>query len=62
MKEKIRCEEDTRRRFRVVCPHCGHVHEDSFDFTESGEQNCEDCNAVFDLEIDIEPKYTTTKR
>ena len=31
-----------------VCPHCGHVHRDSFEWEEDeGTQECEQCGKAF---------------
>lgn len=49
----------------VVCPHCGHVHSDSYEWIrDSGNNNeaevdCCDCGKTFFMEWDWSVSYTT---
>lgn len=55
---------DTHRQESIVCPHCGHVHRDSWDLqADSGKYECENenCEKTFFCEREIEVSYSTTK-
>jgi hypothetical protein len=55
---------DTEHRETIVCPHCGHEHEDSQDWgcpdvewTEPGQ--CAHCEGEFEWSRDITVTYST---
>ncbi len=45
----------------IVCPHCGHTYQDSFEFSESGEEKCDECKKPFSFERNISCSYSTEK-
>lgn len=51
---------DTELEFNAICPHCGYEHMDSWDMGE-GENNCYDCERLFNMERVVDVSYTTTK-
>lgn len=52
---------DTEFTDQVTCPHCGHVHGDSWEMSE-GEHACHNCELTFEIERHVEVTYTTTKK
>lgn len=46
-----------------VCPYCGEKQKDA-EIYESGEHEleCEDCGEYFDIELEYEPFFTSTKK
>ena len=54
-------EEGTDREDLPVCPWCGEIHQDSFDM-EDGEQNCQECDKPFIVEIIREYYFNTVKK
>ncbi|HWL09772.1 MAG TPA: hypothetical protein VNQ76_15300 [Planctomicrobium sp.] len=44
----------------IVCPWCGDVYSDSFEYDE-GEMNCQRCGNLFDMSRCVEVSYTTSK-
>lgn len=51
---------NTRDLDVVVCPWCGHKHDDGWDRSE-GPQNCNFCDQPFDLEKEMTVTYTTRR-
>ena len=48
---------------KIVCPYCGHKFINSFEYSESEEDvPCQSCDKKFDLSVDVEIYYTTSKR
>ncbi len=45
----------------ITCPHCGYVFSDSWEMNE-GEHDCPDCGRTFEVWIDVEVTYCTTKK
>lgn len=46
----------------IVCPHCGHEIEDSFEFgVDSGNEKCSKCDKEFFFERYTEVIYSTRK-
>lgn len=45
----------------IICPHCKHEFDDSWEVEDSGETECERCEQTFYLEIETVTKYTTKK-
>jgi protein-arginine kinase activator protein McsA len=44
----------------VVCPACGYVHGDSWEFEDyDNEFECHECYAVFEFQRNIEITYST---
>lgn len=54
---------DTYRKKDIICPHCDHEFQDSWEFIETDldKINCESCGAAFYLQVETEVKYTTSK-
>lgn len=50
----------TSNTLSIVCPHCGHVHSDSWDYSE-GEHDCSLCERAFTLSRFTSVTYTTKK-
>jgi transposase-like protein len=47
---------------RVICPHCGHEHDGSWEWSEDGEPHtCHACNKQFMWERNVEVSYSTWK-
>lgn len=50
----------------VVCPWCGHVYQDSWEFFRRGETEgkarCEQCNKPFFIWQEMQVTYTTAKK
>lgn len=50
------------RNDEVVCPHCNHSHNDSWEFDDDDDEaTCESCGKDFHLQIETQRKYTTSK-
>ena len=46
----------------IVCPYCGHVYQDSWDFDgDSGETWCGECEKLFFYQRDFDVYYDTEK-
>lgn len=45
----------------IVCPHCGYEFGDSWEFPESGDYKCPDCDNKFKFQREIEVTYSTEK-
>lgn len=44
----------------IVCPYCGHVHQNSFELTKDEDtMECENCNKEFEYVRNIEITYST---
>jgi DNA-directed RNA polymerase subunit RPC12/RpoP len=52
---------ETFRTGQIVCPYCGHIDNDSWEYTESGEVFCGECHKEFYMERCVDIKYTTLK-
>ena len=51
-------EYDTDYTDEVVCPHCGHKHNDSWEI-EEGEYQCDECDGKFHVTINTTITYST---
>lgn len=46
----------------IVCPHCDHVHRDSWEFSgDDGEIECYECGEKFHYTRDVYVTYSTSK-
>lgn len=49
---------------KIVCPYCGHEHEDSFEMVDLDENNdtatCHNCGKEFEVEIEKSIDYSTS--
>lgn len=45
----------------IVCPHCGYEYSDSWEMTDSGVEECENCCKEFKFEREVEVTYSTYK-
>ena len=47
----------------VICPHCGHIYRDSWEYNgdDGTVQECIECSEKFILYIDFEVHYCTEK-
>ncbi len=54
---------DTKFTENITCPFCGHEDTDSWESNDwSGTvQNCESCDEEFNLTVEIDVSYTTSK-
>lgn len=56
---------NTDYQWRPVCPHCGHVHQNAwewpFDIGEELEHECGRCGEPFVCERQVEVTYSTRK-
>ena len=58
----MRDEYDHTSTDEVVCPYCGYIHMDSFDFPDSFEDYaCDNCGEKFDMQREYTVEYTTYK-
>lgn len=51
---------DTDFEDEAVCPHCGYKHSDSWEMSD-GECSCSNCDRAFELTINTEVTYSTSK-
>lgn len=56
MKDTKYCRDD-----HVICPHCDHLHIDSWEFSHDGTWFCERCDKEFYLSIETTVMYVTSK-
>lgn len=54
-------DEDTSYGDDIVCPYCGCVYEDTYEWNDSGEYTCDDCVNNFSYSKDISISYSTEK-
>lgn len=45
----------------VVCPYCGYIHEDSWEFDDNGRYECNHCGKEFEFERIVDVHYTTSR-
>jgi DNA-directed RNA polymerase subunit RPC12/RpoP len=48
----------------IVCPYCGHVHGDSWEYggdSECFEVDCAECEKKFDVTRNVSVTYTSSK-
>jgi hypothetical protein len=45
----------------AVCPYCGYEHRDCFEWSDSGNVECEKCDKTFWCDREVEVTYTTSK-
>jgi transcription elongation factor Elf1 len=46
----------------ITCPHCNHEHSDSWEFgTDNGTRECYNCGVEFNVDVNIEVTYSTSK-
>jgi hypothetical protein len=43
----------------LVCPYCGHPHEDDGEMNEAGDHQCSSCDKHFKYEVDYSVSYTS---
>ena len=53
-------EKETLYENNPVCPICGAEQQDSYEFEDIQEHNCDDCGALLRIDRDIEVTYSTT--
>ena len=52
--------EDKYYEDEITCPYCGHVHSDSYEYSDSeDEQECRQCGGVFSYERYVEVTYSS---
>ena len=51
---------DTDYMDDIVCPYCGYVHTDCFEWSD-GENECSDCERKFEMYRDVTVTYSTSK-
>ena len=58
---------DTFATQEVVCPHCGHEHQDSFEFHRNStlsfnvQAECDKCEKIFYFDVEFQPYYYSRK-
>jgi transcription elongation factor Elf1 len=52
---------DCQQNILPKCPHCGHDHEDYFEFDKDGTYTCEECGKQFELEVETVLMFNTRK-
>lgn len=45
-----------------ICPYCGYEQDDSYEFEDYNEVECENCEEIFFLEVHSEITYSTKKK
>lgn len=50
---------DTIGTDEPICPHCGYVHQDAFEWSDEGIRNCRKCRKPFAYERNVEVTYDT---
>lgn len=43
----------------AVCPRCGEIFEDSWEYSDGDEEECPECSCKFDITVNKEESYTT---
>lgn len=61
MNTKPITEDDCFHTKDVVCPWCGYVHQESYEFPGDGEDECEDCGKRFRYSRTVSVTYTTKR-
>lgn len=53
----------TENTDKIVCPYCGHVHKDSWEYNDwSGKRvACHSCGEEFELHVEVTIEYTTER-
>ena len=51
-----------RYTYEIVCPYCGYEYEDSWEFNETGEEQCDQCFKEFEYERETTVRYSTEKK
>ncbi len=54
-------ETEVRDTYDIVCPWCGHIHRNAWDFPDEGEHDCDSCEKMFEFEAAVTRKFTTTR-
>jgi uncharacterized Zn-finger protein len=57
----INYDSDTTNESEIICPYCGYKHQDSQEFSNEGEVNCDECTKMFHIVRDVEVTYSTYK-
>jgi DNA-directed RNA polymerase subunit RPC12/RpoP len=52
---------DTSYTDQIICPHCGYKFHDSWEYGESGELDCPECEKSLFMEKSVSVYYTTRK-
>lgn len=56
-------EHDTENTRNAICPHCGHEHQDCFEWgADEDEYNCNRCSLPFTYYREVIIEYTTIKK
>lgn len=45
----------------VVCPYCGREHCDSWEYSDDGTEECNDCGKTFNYTRNVTVEYSTSK-
>ncbi|KKN97040.1 hypothetical protein LCGC14_0159970 [marine sediment metagenome] len=60
--EEAKKEGKITRNDSIMCPYCGYVLEnDSWEYNDSKEFDCPECDKKSELSVEYTPHYTTTK-
>lgn len=63
--KSITCESDHKWENKAICPHCGYIHQDSWEMNDGEEGefnfNCEHCDKEFGVERHVCIEYSTSK-
>lgn len=46
----------------AICPSCGYIYEDSSEFSDGQECECEVCSEGFSVEVHVFKKYSTSAK
>lgn len=55
----MKTEIDHRGTDEIVCPYCGRAFPESYEFQDSGIENCDECGKDFRYRRDVLVSYTT---
>ena len=45
----------------ILCPHCGYIHPDAFEWSDSGQLDCYYCDNTFSFQREVTTTYCTSK-
>ena len=62
----MKTEIDTAYQNKITCPYCGHVHQDSWEMTDGGDEedvevDCDSCGQAFRATTHITIRYSSFK-
>ena len=46
---------------RIVCPYCGHIHSECYEYADDGKTECDACEMTFHFTRHVIVNYSTKK-